>query len=161
MNEDDFKQRLKNILQETNPKLAFYELCDLYFVASSEQRTQIRADFDFNRAWKIPNPKTLAAHLSDDEPDRERRIRASLIALSLFERPDWRDSLVTICVIYHSIKSLGKDADVWLKFFADLSSPQVASLLWQFAERKPEDKSLSAFGWGEKITDEGLVFTGW
>ena len=160
MNEENFQQQLKNILQETDPKRAFYDLCDLYFVASSGQRDQIRADFDFNRSWEVPNPKTLAAHLSD-EPDRERRIRSSLIALSLFEQPDWRDTLVSICVIYHSIKSVGKDADVWLKFFADLSSPQVASLLWSFAERKQEDKSLSAFGWHEEITDEGLVFTGW
>lgn len=160
MNEDDFRLRLKTILQETSPKQAFYELCEIYFVTSDEQRTQIRADFDFDRAWEIPNPRTLAAHLPD-EPERERRIRASLIALSFYESPDWRDDLVMICVIYHSIKSIGKDADVWLKFFADMSSPQIASLLWKFAERKAEDKSLLAFGWNEKVTDEGLVFTGW
>lgn len=160
MIDENFQKWLKNILQEANPKQAFYELCDLYFVASNEQRNLIRADFDFNRDWEIPNPRTLAAHLAD-EPDREKRIRASLIALSLYERSDWRDVLVTICVIYHSIKSVGKDADVWLKFFADLSSPNVASLLWRFSERKPQDKLLSAFGWGEKITDKGLVFTGW
>jgi len=160
MTNDDFQQRLEIILQETNPKRAFYELCDFYFVASDEQRAKIRADFDYDREWEIPNQRTLAAHLPD-EPDREKRLRASLIALSLFERQDWRDTLVSVCVIYHSIKFVGKDADVWLKFFADMSSPQVASSLWRFAERKPEDKSLQAFGWSEKVTDEGLEFTGW
>lgn len=160
MNEDDFHERLTNILREGKPKQAFYALCDLYFVAASELRTQIRAEFDFGREWEIPDVKTLAAHLPN-EPDRERRIRASLIALSFYGSSDPRDDLVRICVIYHSIKAIGKDADVWLKFFADISSPQVASSLWRFAERKPEEKSLKAFGWSEKITDQGLVFIGW
>ena len=158
MTAEEFKQRLAETLQYQNPKEAFYSLSDLYFVASAEQREQIRADFDFERKWDVPDNLTLAAHLTS-EPDRELRIRAALTSLSLLQMGgDDRDIVVALCPIYHSIKAIGKDADAWFRFFADISSPHIASHLGRFAARKPEDKSLAAFLLESDVTEQGLVF---
>jgi hypothetical protein len=158
MRADEFEQRLLEVLQEPNPKEAFYKLSNLYFVASAEQREGIRNDFDFGRGWAFPDEMTLAAHLPS-EPDREARIRAALISLSLIDMGgDDRDIIAALCPIYHSVKAVGRDADVWFKFFADLSSPLIASHLSKFAARRPEDKSLAAFLLESDVTEHGLVF---
>jgi hypothetical protein len=154
---EEFEHQLAAILQYQNPKDAFYRLSDLYFVASAEQREQIRDNFDFKREWEVPDNLTLAAHLTS-EPDRELRIRAALILLSLVHIGDDRDVVVALCPIYHSIKAIGKDADAWFRFFADISSPHLASHLGRFAARKPEDKSLAAFSLESEVTEQGLVF---
>jgi len=153
----EFDQRLREVFSEQSPSSALYRLADLYFVASDEQRGEIREDFDFNREWEYPDQMTLAAHLPD-EPDREARIRASIISLSLLHMGDDRDIIVALCPIYHGIKALGKDADAWFRFFADMSSPLMASHLFKFAARKPEDKSLAAFRLESDVTEQGLVF---
>ena len=158
MRDEEFDRRLAEILQEQNPKEAFYRLSDLYFVASAEQREDVRDDFDFGRKWEYPDDLTLAAHLPS-EPEREARIRAALIALSLvYVDSDDRDILVALCPIYHSIKAVGKDADAWFRFFADISSPHIASHLTRFAARRPEDKSLAAFLLESDVTEHGLAF---
>lgn len=158
MRDEEFEQRLAEILQEPNPKEAFYRLSDLYFVASAEQREDIREDFDFGRKWEVPDDLTLAAHLPS-EPDRELRVRAALISLSLFDMGgDDRYIIVALCPIYHSIKAIGKDADAWFRFFADISSPLIASHLARFAARRSEDKSLEAFLLESDVTEHGLVF---
>ena len=160
MKAEEYEQQLQKILAEPSPKEAFFELCDLYCVASEKLRNEIRADFDYGRSWEAPNHRTLAAHLPN-EPDREKRIRASLIALSFMDFSDDRDTIVWVCVLYHSIKSIGKDADAWFRYFADMSTPYAASHLFSFASRTPELKSLSAFGWEPEVTEQGLVFKGW
>ena len=157
METEEFEQRIQEAINEPNPKSALYKLTDLYVVASEEQRAEIREDFDFGRQWKYPDGLTLAAHLSN-EPDREARIRARIVTLSLLDMDDDRDIIVALCPIYHSIKALGKDADSWFRFFADMSSPLMASHLFKFAARKPEDKSLAAFLLESDVTEHGLVF---
>ena len=157
MRDAEFEQRLAEVLGEQIPKEAFYRLSDLYFISSAEQREDIRHDFKYGREWEYPGVRTLAAHLPD-EPDRETRIRAMLIALSLVHTGDSRDTLITLCPIYHSIKAIGKDADAWFRFFADISSPVVASALFDFASRQPEGKSLDAWLWESDVTEQGLVF---
>jgi hypothetical protein len=158
MEAEEFEQRLQDVLREQSPKNALYKLSDLYFVSSEEQRSKIRADFDFGRKWEFPDDMTLAAHLPA-EPDREARIRAMLISLSLIDMGgDDRDIIIALCPIYHSIKAIGKDAEAWFRFFADMSSPLLASHLFRFAARKPEDKSLDAFLLEAEVMEQGLVF---
>ena len=157
MEAEEFEQQLQEIFGEQSPKSALYKLADLYVVVSEEQRGEIREDFDFGREWEYPDQMMLAAHLPD-EPDREARIRASIISLSLIDMGDDRDIIVALCPIYHSIKALGKDVDAWFRFFADMSSPLMASHLFKFAARTPEDKSLAAFWLESDVTEQGLVF---
>jgi hypothetical protein len=71
---------------------------------------------------------------------------------------DDRDIVFALCPIYHSIKAIGKDADAWFRFFADMSSPLMASHLFRFSARKTEDKSLAAFLLESDVTEQGLVF---
>lgn len=152
----EFEERLQETLLEPSPGNAFYKLCDLYLIAPEKKREEIRANFGYDRSWEAPNFRTLAAHLPN-EPDRETRIRASVIALSFLDG-ETRDYLSQACVIYHSIKALGKDADGWFRYFSDISSPFAASLLFNIASRTPENRSLEAFLWESEVTEQGLVY---
>ena len=152
----EFEERLREVLREPSPKDAFYKMCDLYLIASEKKREEIRANFGYNRSWEAPNFRTLVAHLPN-EPDRETRIRASLVALSFLDG-ETRDYLSQACVIYHSIKAIGKDADGWFRYFSDISSAFAASLLFNIASRPPENRSLEAFLWESEVTEQGLIY---
>jgi hypothetical protein len=156
MIEEEFDLRLKKILEEPNHQKAFYNLCDLYFLASNErQRREIRDEVIVQREWDIPDIRLLAMRLPD-EPDRETRIRAALISLSFWRSADWRDNLFLIAIIYDSLKLIGKDGEGWLRYFADISFPTVATALLTFASY--QDKSLKPFGWVTEITDRGIIY---
>jgi hypothetical protein len=95
MRPEEFDQQIHHIFRIESPKEAFFKLCDLYVIASAEQRKEIRQNYFFEREWETPNIKTLAAHIPG-EPDREARIRASLILFSLAEEKDHRDGLINV-----------------------------------------------------------------
>ena len=86
--------------------------------------------------------------------------RACARKSSLYESfcPGERGYLAQACVIYHSIKAIGKDADGWFRYFSDISSPFAADLLFNMMSRAPENKSLAAFLWESEVTDRGLVY---
>lgn len=156
MTEDEFEERIEVALEEPDPRKAFYHLCDTYFLASNEgQRREIREAVISEREWVKPDFTLLAAGLPD-EPDRETRIRAALISQSFWPNADWRDNLFGIALIYDSLKVLGKDGEGWLRYFANLSAPTVATALSIFASYG--DKSLKAFGWTYEITDQGIIY---
>jgi hypothetical protein len=160
MTSEEFNQQIHHILQVESPKEAFFKLCDLYLIASAQQRKEIRQNYFFERDWEAPEARTLAAHIPG-EPDREARIRASLILLSFVEEADFRDGLVKVAVIWNSLEDIGKDADGWFRYFADLSSAGAASNLTNFLNRSKEDKDLSKWGWEREITEHGIVYKGW
>jgi hypothetical protein len=160
MTSEEFDQLIHQILQVESPKEAFFKLCDLYLIASAEQRKEIRQNYFFERDWEAPEARNLAAHIPG-EPDREARIRASLILLSFVEETDFRDGLVNVAVIWNSLEDIGKDADGWFRYFADLSSAGAASIMNNFLNRSKEDKDLSKWGWEREITEYGIVYKGW
>src|SRR5215475_2942795 len=128
MTSEEFNQQIHHILQVESPKDAFFKLCDLYLIASAQQRKELRQNYFFERDWEAPETRTLAAHIPG-EPDREARISASLIRLSLVEETDFRDGLAEIALICNSLKDIGKDADGWFRYFADMSSAGAASTM--------------------------------
>jgi len=160
MTSEEFNQLIHQILQVESPKEGFFKLCDLYLIASAQQRKEIRQNYFFERDWEAPEARTLAAHIPG-EPDREARIRASLILLSFVEEADFRDGLVKVAVIWNSLEDIGKDADGWFRYFADLSSAGAASIMTNFLNRPKEDKDLSKWGWEREITEHGIVYKGW
>jgi hypothetical protein len=147
-------------LQIESPKEAFFKLSDLYLIASAQQRKEIRQIYFFERDWEAPETRTLAAHIPG-EPDREARIRTSLILLSFVEEADFRDGLVRVAVIWNSLKDIGKDADGWFQYFADMSSAGASSIMNNFIARTTEDKELKKWGWEREITEHGIVYKGW
>jgi len=157
MRHEEFDQQIHHILLIESLKEAFFKLCDLYVIASAEQRKEIRQNYFFKREWETPNFKTLAAHIPG-EPDREARIRASLIIFSLAEEKDYRDGLINVAVIWNSLKDMGKDADGWFRYFADMSSAGAASIMNNFLARSQEDKEPSKWLWEREITENGIVY---
>lgn len=107
MTTEEFNQQVQQILQLASNKEAFFKLCDLYVIASDKQRKEIRQNYFFERDWEAPDHHSLAANLPG-EPDREARIRASLILLSFSASDDFRDNLVTVAVVWNSLKDIGK-----------------------------------------------------
>jgi len=160
MTSEEFDQQIDHIMRIESPKEAFFKLCDLYLIASAQQRKEIRQNCFFDRDWEAPEAKTLAAHIPG-EPDREARIRASLILLSFVEEADFRDGLVRMAVIWNSLKDIGKDADGWFRYFADMSSASATSIMNNFLARAEGDKELSKWGWEREITEHGIVYKGW
>lgn len=160
MTDQEFEQQIEQVLLVESHKEAFFKLCDLYLVVSAQQRKKIRQHYFFERNWEAPQLRMLAAHLPN-EPDREARIRASLILLSLAEPDDVRDDLVIIATIWNSLKDASKDADGWLRYFADISSASAASVINNFLARPPEQRELSQWGWEREITEHGIVYKGW
>jgi|SRR5215475_220993 len=160
MTSGEFDQQIRHILRIESPKEAFFKLCDLYLIASAQQRSEVRQNYFFDRDWEAPDDRTLAAHIPG-EPDREARIRASLILLSFVEESDFRDGLVRVAVIWNSLKDIGKDADGWFRYFADMSSAGAASIINNFLARATEDKELNKWGWEREITEHGIVYKGW
>jgi hypothetical protein len=160
MTSEEYNQQIHHILQVESPKEAFFKLCDLYLIASAQQRKEIRQNYFFERDWEAPAARTLAANIPG-EPDREERIRASLILLSFVEEADFRDGLVNAAVIWNSLKDIGKDADGWFRYFADMSSAGAASVMNNFLKRSEGDKDLSKWGLEREITEHGIVYKGW
>ncbi len=131
MTTEEFDRQIHHILRVKSPKEAFFKLCDLYMIASAEQRKEIRRRYFFERDWEAPNIKALAAHIPG-EPDREARIRARLILLSFVEEEDFHDGLV-----------------------------KAVAFMNNFLARSQEDKELSKWGWEREITECGVVYKGW
>jgi hypothetical protein len=77
------------------------------------------------------------------------------------EEADFRDGLVNAAVIWNSLKDIGKDADGWFRYFADMSSAGAASVMNNFLKRSEGDKDLSKWGLEREITEHGIVYKGW
>ena len=161
MNEDEFLTRIMDILDEPDPKEALQQLTRLYQQASPQQRSDIRDQWNFNRAWRTPLARTLACHI-DDEPTSAERIRTFLLynAIEDFRR-DARDNLVNLCVIYHAALEVGLDVGALFEEVAALASVEGAAQFRSFVHRSEADKALSAFGWRRKETGRGVEYLGW
>jgi hypothetical protein len=155
--QEQFDKQLETILLEPEPKEAFYKLCDLYARVLPQQRSEIRKQWNFNRAWEIPDQTTLACNLPKDR-SCEERIRASLIYASLMNHDDYRDVLIWLALIYHSALKSGINAVVLFKEIADISSPIAASLIHSFINRDPNEKSLSAWCLAEEPSVRAVRF---
>lgn len=156
--DDAFLERLTPILDDEDRERAFFDLCALYRQATGVQREAIRSRWDFGRAWRIPADSTLLCALPGARPPVER-LQAVLLYHSIEGGAiDWRDTLVALCVIYHSALRLGLDAGALFEEVAALSAPTTARLLREFLARPPELRSLAAFGWEEVTTPHGVAF---
>jgi hypothetical protein len=72
MRQEMFNTQLGKILEEADPKEAFYKLCDLYLSADGEQREDIRRQWPFDRPWKLSDQTRLACIEVGERPCAER-----------------------------------------------------------------------------------------
>ena len=150
---------LNEILNLPDRHEAFYMLADYYSSTSDNERENIRKSWDFNKEWIYPNYKTLAVSLPG-ERTCEERIRASLIFDSIgeYKAPDFRETLIGFCLIYHSAIEIGLDPKKLFEEVAQISSPNFAIELKRFIDRSEEDKALEAFGLKRIIEKDGKVY---
>jgi hypothetical protein len=145
MHKDQFHHRLNEILKYPDPKEAFYKLSDLYRSVNESQREDIRQKWPFTRNWSLPDQNTLACQVPGERAC-EQRIRASLIYNSIDDcRSDWRETLVSLCQIYHSAIHAGVNTDEIFREVASLSSTKTAQIVIGFLERSEEYKSPEEF----------------
>jgi hypothetical protein len=161
MEKKTFEKRLETVLELSDPVEAFAGLANLYCEVEPDQREAIRQGWDFNRSWRLPDARTLACKISG-LPSSEERIWISLIYNAIEDfRTDFRDNLVSLCVIYHSALEVGLDADALFEETARISSPEGGDMIRRFVAREPGMKSLAAFGWDRIETEDGVIFKGW
>lgn len=145
-------------------KKLFFRLALYYKQVSSDEREQIRKDWDYNVEWDYPNPRRLACSVNEQKSCRER-IEASLIYDSLenFKIEDINDKLIGLAVIYHSCIEAGLDPKYEFEYIASLSSYKFAKFLRDFIKRSPKDKSLKAFFLKSQrnINHEVEIFPSW
>jgi hypothetical protein len=138
---------------------AFVRLCALYVSVDQNIRENIRAAWPFARSWRLPNGSNLTFWRDQQFSPRER-IVADLIALTLdpeIRQPDFRDELMNLAQTYHSAKVAGLDPDALFYEIAKLSDPTVGRWLSDFADRKPDDKSLQAFCMAQYTSEFGEI----
>jgi hypothetical protein len=159
MDDQRFRERLSSITGEEDRRRAFSQLCRLYgSEATAEQREFIRGQWDFGCRWQLPRDDTLTVEAVDSIPPRERVREAMLYHSIENARQDYRDNLMSICLIYHSVLRLGLDPGELFGEVAALSTKEMSDLLLSWLRRAPEDQALRAFGWREVTTPEGTRF---
>jgi hypothetical protein len=145
--------KIDSVLAMSDRAKAYYELVKYYKYASAEERNMIRTGWDFNREWIYPDETTLACNISN-MPSCAERIEAALMYDSIENfKFDKRDSLIGICIVYHSALEAGINVVQLFKDVAKISDQDVSNTLISFLERNEKDKSLKAFGL-KKIVDE-------
>jgi hypothetical protein len=159
MDDEQFLQRLCEIVAEEDRRRAFSQLCRLYASnATAAQREFMREQWDFGSRWQIPRDDTLTIEAADPIPPCER-IREALLYHSIENaRHDFRDNLMSICPIYHSAVQLGLDPAALFSEVAALSAREMADLLLGWLRRDPRDQELRAFGFREIRTPTGSRF---
>jgi hypothetical protein len=147
MSPELFQSRLAAILSLPDRAAAYYDLVDLMYAASGEQRAQLRNAWDFAVKWTYPDPHRLACRVGQPRSPRERA-RASLAyqALNDLRGEDDRDVLVGLAIEYHGCLFAGLDPIEMFEDAARICTPSTAAFIRSFAARNESDKSMRAFG---------------
>lgn len=89
----------------------------------------------------------------------ERSVLQGLEALAIENcRFDWRDSTLTLALLYHSAARIGVDAEAPIRFVMQLASKRSKDQLFApFLSRTPENRELAKFGMKEAQNQEGRL----
>jgi hypothetical protein len=155
MDDENFDHKLKDALASQRTEADFLRICGLYRAGTEEQRARIRGVW--STRWKVPS--TSGFSLKDRSIEPATRIAAALIFASIENlRMDARDTLVNLCAAWHAAGRAGLDARALFEEARALSAPEFAQLAKGFLDRKPENRSLSAFGWTDFSTEERILY---
>ncbi len=50
---EEFNERIQQILRMDSNKEAFFKLCDVYMIASAQQREEIRQNYFVYKGWEV------------------------------------------------------------------------------------------------------------
>lgn len=139
------------------------ELCQRFAQSDEKVRAKMRTSIsleEFDTLLSFSNRSAVFAL-------REQNVNwvsngLTAIAMIEAERTDFRDILMSLSLLYHSAKRIGADANQLFRDTAQLSEPNVATLLTGFIGRPPEEKDLrTSWGYDEVETAAGIGFIRW
>lgn len=122
-----------------------------------QKRTAMRAAISMAEFYTLLTFAQRAAVFAIRERDTAWAV-AGLTAVAVIEaeRVDWRDILVALGLLHHAAGRVGLDADRLLKKLRRLAEPGTAELIDGFRKRPRCDKDLSAWGYEEAETAQGI-----
>jgi len=86
----------------------------------------------------------------------EKAVELGLIAVSIEGlRSDMRDTLGWLALLYHAAVRIPCDVERHFQRTAAISDEPMGDLLRSFFSREPELREISAFGFGEGVSEQG------
>jgi hypothetical protein len=134
-------------------------LCHGYRNGTPVQRSLIRSQIDGERGWMLLTFSKRAAVFAVRNNDVDG-IRESLIAHAIEDLAagDVRDNLVALGLIYHCARIVHEEPFQWFREAMEPAAPAIAALFQDFICRPDLDGILSAMGWQEVRTPQGIGF---
>lgn len=143
LNINNLNEQLKRLAQERYPESPYdklkgpvEDLCELYLVANSDQRDQIRNILDDKRTI-LSKLVTYPSYISGfiNSPDDVRWLRMGLAAAAIENgRNDWRDTIVSLGPLYLAAEGAGIDPILPFQEVAEISIEPVRRILKGFHE---------------------------
>jgi hypothetical protein len=135
----------RNLLDtRTRPESAL-ELASAFLAAPEQERRAIRAAWDPEARWALPNPWRLSCP-SEPVGSPLERVAASLVFLALaMPAQDGRDAIVSMAILYNSAELAGIDAAALFERVAAAFPGAEGDAIRAFAARRPQDRSMAAF----------------
>ena len=152
MDDDAFLDRLSRVLAEQKTEADFLRLCSLYRKGGPGQRDLVRSAWNPRVRWRLPS---LVDFPRRNPLGHAERVAAHLLHASIEDgRMDLRDTLVGLGAAWHVAGMLDLDPAALFEEAAAVSSPAFAEVLRGFGRRRPQDRSLAAFGWADRSAGE-------
>lgn len=150
MEDTKFLDRAKDVLAHQHTETDFLRLVALYLNGTESQRDVVRSAWSPRHRWKVPRSSDFP--LKGGLPP-EQRLMGSLAYKSIEDnRMDWRDTLVGLAADEFAAGKAGLDFPAMVDLVVKASTPAFAEFLRSWLARKPEDRSLKAFGWADQST---------
>ncbi len=161
---EQYTEEIETLVGLQDREEAYYQLVTLYLNSPEQVRRYIRKNWNFNVEWIFPRPGELLFAKNQSRSIKER-IMASLVHSSIHNpfKHYYRESLVLLAMEYNSCTLAGLDPDQMFEFAASVSDPEMAGHFRDFSARKPENKSMKAFGLETKTNSDGEteILTPW
>ena len=139
---------LEAILANPDRLAAYYDLVALFISGNEYDRLNIITLWDFGVVWQYPNQFRLACAVGETRPCRER-IVASLAYQAIAAAESTytsREDIMDLAIIHNSCRLADLDAEAIFRQVAAIAVDRIAKTLNDFRQRRPEDKSMEAFG---------------
>ena len=136
-----------------------HQICERYRSATANQRTWLRSRIDRPLAGNLGVFGLKAAVLGAREHSPSLA-RSALIAFAINDlcQGDIRDVLIGLSLLCHCGTLSGAEMPALFREVAALSGPALSALYTSWAERYPDVQGISAMGWKQIETEEGVGF---
>jgi hypothetical protein len=156
MTDQDFNNRLAELRLTSyreDFETALYELC---MACTIEQCGVLRNEVKDRSLWSS-KPWRNPTDYDRSDLTSEQRLRRGVADWAVrdgnFE--DFRDELCSLAWLYHNLILSGVNADARLQEVSKRADPNVAKLIRGFINRRPADKSMTAFRLYVEQTPDG------